>query len=111
MIFGKISPVAQIVKQKSPFEQQTITAEYISAIARPYALGTTKVNFQVSYGNLKKDENGKVVGFENVYNDNIVVEGSVISSWGIDDSVVLEHIAETQGTSITEIVTADINIF
>lgn len=111
MIFGKISPVAQIIKQKSPFEQETIVAEYIAAIARPYTLGTTKVNFQVTYGNLKKDEAGNIVAFDTVYNDNVFLEGAVIADWGTDDATMLEHIAEVQGTEVTEIVTANLNVF
>ena len=111
MLFGKISPVAKIVKQSNPFDQQTIDAEYITALARPYALGATQVNFQVSYGNFKKDEAGKIVGFDNLYNDNVVLSGDEISQWGLDDSVILHVIAEKQGTEVTETVEVDLNLF
>lgn len=111
MLFGKIDPVAQIVKQTSPFNQQTVDAEWITALARPYALGAEQVNFQVSYGNFVKDETGKITGFNNLFNDNIVLSGSIITSWGTNDAVILDALAEQQGTNVTETIDVDINVF
>jgi len=110
MLFGKIDPVAQIVKQTTPFEQQTITAEWTTAIARPYVLGATQVNFQVNYGNFIKDETGKITGFNNLFSDNVVLSGQIISSWGNNDAVILDAISEQQGTEITETIEVDINL-
>lgn len=110
MLFGKIDPVAQIVKQTTPFEQQTVDAEYITALARPYALGAESVNFQVSYGNFTKDDTGKITGFNNLFNDNVVLSGQIITSWGNNDAVILNAISEQQGTEITETVDVDINL-
>ena len=111
MLFGKINPVAQIVKQTTPFEQQTIEADYITALARPYALGAESVNFQVTYGNFVKDDTGKITGFNNLFNDNVVLSGPIISNWGTNDAVILDALAAAQGTDVTETVDVDINIF
>ena len=111
MLFGKINPVAKIVRQSTPFNQQTIDAEWIGAIARPYALGATKVNFQVTYGNLKKDVEGNVVGFDNLFNDNVVLEGDIIANWGNNDAVILDAIALQQGTEVVETINIDSQLF
>lgn len=111
MLFGKIDPAAQIVKQTTPFEQQTITADWMTAIARPYVLGATEVNFQVSYGTLVKDETGKVTGFNNLFNDNVVLSGTIITSWGSNDAVILDAIAEQQGTEVIETIDVDLNVY
>lgn len=111
MLFGKISPAAQIVKQVTPFEQQTITTDWITAIARPYVLGATQVNFQVSYGNFVKDETGKITGFTNLFNDNVVLSGEIITAWGNNDAIILDAIAEQQGTEVIETIDADINLY
>lgn len=109
MIFGKINPAAQIVKQTAPFEQQTIIAEWITAIARPYILGSTSVSFQVNYGNLITDPQGDVTGFNSLFNDSAVLTSAVISNWGTDDAFILNAIAEQKGTTVTETINANIN--
>ena len=74
MLFGKIDPVAKIVKQSSPFSQQTVDADYITALARPYALGANIVNFQVIYGNCTFDTgSGEVTNFQQIFSDNVVL--------------------------------------
>ena len=111
MIFGLIDPVASAITQVDPFTTTTVTGSYICAVARPYVLGTNAVNFQVSYGNLTFDESGSAVSFQTVFNGNQYLSGSAITSWGIDDSVMLHEIATAQGTTVTDIVHADINVF
>ena len=111
MIFGKIDPVATMITQANPFNNTTVTGSYICAVARPYALGSNAVNFQVSYGELTFDESGSAVSFQTVFNGNQYLSGSAITSWGIDDSVMLHEIATIQGTTVTDIVHADINTF
>lgn len=50
MLYGKINPPATSVEQTTPFSAITKTADLMVVIARPYALGATNVNFQVSFG-------------------------------------------------------------
>lgn len=111
MIFGKINPEATVVQQSTPFGGTTIKGSYITAIARPYVLGAQQVNFQVLYGNCTFDSgSGAVTNFQQIFSDNIVLSGSVISTWGEDDSTILEYIATEQGTTVTEIVSGSNNM-
>jgi len=103
MIFGKINPVATIVTKSRPFQQTTVTGSYIAAAADPYVLGNDKVSFQIYYGNCTFDTgSGAVTKFNRVYSERVIVSGSIIDSWGTDDTALLSAIATLQGTTVTE---------
>lgn len=110
MIFGKIDPVLSLATQDTLFNPapEFLTGSYIMAIANQYILGANQVDFRVSYGNCKFDS-GSVVEFKAVYSDNVILSGSVISTWGEDDSVILEAIANKQGTTVVEVVSGSEN--
>lgn len=110
MIFGKISPVISIATQDGLFNPTSsfTTGSYLTAVANQYALGTNQVNFRVFYGNCVF-ESGSVVGFNTVYADNVVLSGSTITSWGEDDSVILDALAAAQGTTVTQVVSGSVN--
>jgi len=110
MIFGQINPVISLAQQTDLFDQTTsyITGSYITAVANQYALGTNQVNFRVMYGNCIF-ESGSVTSFQTVYATNLVLSGSTISTWGEDDSVILEAIANAQGTTVVNIVSGSTN--
>lgn len=110
MIFGKISPVLSIATQDSLFNPspEFITGSYITAVANNYSLGANQVNFRVSYGNCEF-ESGSVVKFNVVHQDNVVLSGSTITTWGEDDSVILDAIADEQGTSVITVVSGSAN--
>lgn len=110
MIFGKIDPVATIYVQSDPFTTTTVTGSYIAAVARPYVLGTNSVNFQVSYGEAVF-QSGSIVGFNTVFNSSTTLSGAPIESWGTDDKIVLQEIAEAQGTEVVQFYSSSINIF
>ena len=111
-IFGKINPVISIVEQTTLFNPSPtyITGDYITAAANPYVLGANEVNFRVYYGNCTFGINGEVVSFENIYTDSVKLSGSAIASWGEDDSVILDIIAQQQGTTITQIVSGSLKV-
>jgi len=111
MIFAQINPVASITQQTTPFVQTTVTGSYMTAIARPYALGSEKVNFQVNYGNVTFDESGSVVSFQQIFNDNVMLSGSAITNWGTNDAAILTAVAALQGTSVVAVVSGSINQF
>ncbi len=104
MLLAKISPAAKQIVQTSPFESSEVTAEYMSALARPYALGASKVNFEVVFGNLvespKPGSEELVQQFVRVTSSSVVLEGEELASWGTDDLVVINAIAAKLGTSI-----------
>lgn len=110
MIFGKISPVLSIATQDSLFNPspEFITGSYVTAVANNYSLGTNQVNFRVSYGNCEF-ESGSVVKFNVVHQDNVVLSGNTIATWGEDDSVILDAIADEQGTSVIAVVSGSAN--
>jgi len=110
MIFGKINPVISIAQQSTLFNPTPsfVTGSYITAVANQYALGANQVNFRVFYGNCTF-ESGSVVSFQTVYADNVVLSGSAIESWGTDDSVILDAIAEAQGTEVISVVSGSID--
>lgn len=111
MIFGKIDPVISIAKQETLFNPtpEFITGSYMTAVANQYPLGANQVNFRVSYGNCTFAEDGSVTEFKTVYADNVILSGSTITTWGEDDSVILDAIAEAQGTNVVEVVSGSVN--
>ena len=110
MIFGQISPVISLAQQTDLFDQTTsyITGSYITAVANQYPLGANSVNFRVMYGNCTF-ESGSVVTFQTVYATNVVLSGSTITTWGEDDSVILDALANEQGTNVIAIVSGSTN--
>lgn len=100
MLFAKISPAAQKIIQTTPFESTTQTADYMSALARPYALGSNKVNFEVIYSNVIFDENQNPIKYENLTSNVLSLEGSQLQGWGTDDSYILQQIASILNITI-----------
>ena len=110
MIFGQIDPVLSIVKQDTLFNPapEFITGSFVTAIANQYVVGANKVTFRVMYGECVF-ESGSVVNFKTIHADNVVLSGSAIETWGTDDSVILEAIAELQGTAVVGLVSGSSN--
>lgn len=110
MIFGQIDPVIALAQQTDLFDQTTtyLTGSYVTAVANQYALGTNEVNFRVMYGNCTF-ESGSVSGFQTVYATNVVLSGDAITTWGEDDSVILDALAAEQGTSVTAVVSGSVD--
>lgn len=111
MLLAKISPAAKQIVQTNPFESSEVSAEYMSALARPYALGASKVNFEVLFGNLvespKPGTEEVSQNFVRVTGANVELEGEELASWGTDDSVVLSAIAAKLGTSVVSTLSVD----
>ena len=112
MIFGKINPVLSLATQDTLFNPapEFITGSYITAVANNYPLGANQVNFRVSYGNCIF-ESGSVVKFNVVHQDNVILSGSTITTWGEDDSVILDAIAAEQGTTVVTVVSGSAGTF
>lgn len=104
MLYGKITPEATFVTQVTPFETSSVNAGYITALARPYGLGSKKINFEVIFGNVTQSEDGSQK-FERVSSYMVKFNDLELSTWGTDDSVVLTKIGEKLNTTITEIIT------
>ena len=50
MLYAKINPAATYTNQVSPFSATTTQCNYMTAYARPYAVGAEQTNFQVQFG-------------------------------------------------------------
>jgi len=103
MIYAKINPIATVVRQINPFSATTVTADTMTAIARPYILGADKTRFEVKYGNVTLDQNSIVTKFTDVLNSECILTSQQLSEWGADDSTVLHAIATSLNISVTEI--------
>ena len=104
MLFAKISPAAEVPQNTSPFAFEVIMADYITASANPYTLGTTSVNFNVVYGTPTFDEQGNMLTFNPLTRGSVTLSDGQISQWGIDDRVVLTEICTVLGTTAVEFV-------
>jgi hypothetical protein len=107
MLYAKITPAAEKIEQVTPFSSVTQTADYMSALARPYGLGSESVNFEILFGNITFDENNQPVRFQNVLSSNLKLTAQQLQNWGTDDSVVLQQIASILGVTIESYVTVD----
>ena len=65
----------------------------MTALARPYGIGSTQVNFEVIFGVTTTNENNEVTGFERLISHQVELKGDELSTWGTDDTVVLQKIA------------------
>lgn len=109
MIFAKISPVATVVRQEGPFNSSSVTGSYMTAVARPYVLGSSEVRFQVSYGEVVLNENGAVTDFKQITDSEVKLSGAQIESWGTDDTVILDEIATVNNLTISAVVSGSIS--
>lgn len=107
MLFAKIDPVAEIPEMLSPFQYDVKQAEYLTAIASPYKLGSTEVYFNLIYGSATFDADGKMETFTRLLGGGITLGSPDIEEWGIDDSVILGKICEKVGTTAVEFVEGD----
>jgi hypothetical protein len=112
MIFGQINPVLSMATQDTLFNPapEFITGSYMTAVANNYPLGANQVNFRVSYGNCEF-ESGSVVKFNVIHQDNVVLSGSTITTWGENDAVILDAIATEQGTTVVAVVSGSASSF
>jgi hypothetical protein len=105
MLYAQITPAAEKTTQVTPFSAITESADLMFAVARPYTLGATRVNFQVTFGN-GTIANNQVSNFVELLSSNVTLTSGELSNWGTDDSVVLSTIAAKLGTTSIGIYTS-----
>ncbi len=110
MIFAKINPELKIVQQSGLFnpEVEYVTGSYMTALATPYALGASKVNFRVHFGEFELSGNNENKRFKTVHSENVEFTSEELENWGTDDSFVLNLIAAKKGTTVVETSNVDI---
>lgn len=109
MLYAKISPAAQIVKQDGPFSTIVKQAEYIIVDARNYVLGEGQTVFSVSFGTPSYFPNGGFQGFQNELTNTTTLTSTELANWGTDDSVIFPLIAAKQGFTIVEVLDSEAN--
>ena len=124
MLLAKISPAATFTSQSGPFAQtETTTADYLTALARPYLVGSTQTNFEVLFGTytaavvgVEASEGVEAVEaqpakFNHIQSSQVTLTSEELSSWGTDDAVLLNVIASKIGTSVLSTTTIDSSRF
>lgn len=112
MLLAKINPAATFTSQDGPFAQPTIiTADYLTALARPYVAGADKTNFEIQFGTYVPAVEGQSAKFNRVQSSQLVLTADELASWGTDDIDLLDAVASKLGTSVVETVEVDGNNF
>jgi len=109
MLLGKLSKAAEKVYKTTPFTTEIVTAEYMSASAGKYVIGAKEVSFELRFGKLVLDEAGKPKDFEVVIRDGAKLTSEELTTWGTDDSIVLDLIAAKLGVTIVEKIETDLH--
>ena len=100
MLYAKFTPGLSFNKSKDPFNPQTVTLEYMTAITAGYPLGATAATFNVYFGTATITNN-KVTEFTKELVKIVEVGGTALSSWGTDDSSMLDYLAGTFNLTVT----------
>jgi hypothetical protein len=100
MLISQITPTATKVKVISPFSSTTESLSFMTAVARPYIVGSEKTTFQIIYGNVVTDKDDKITGFKEQETQRIVLTSDELSTWGTNDETLLEIIASKLGITV-----------
>ena len=112
MLLAKINPAATFTSQDGPFAQPTIiTADYLTALARPYVAGASRTNFEIQFGTYVPAVEGEHAKFNHVQSSQLVLTSQELASWGTDDVALLDAVASKLGTSVVETTEVEGNNF
>ena len=112
MLLAKIDPAATFTSQDGPFAQPTIiTADYLTALARPYVAGASQTNFEIQFGTYIPAVDGKPAKFNRVQSSQLVLTSQELASWGTDDIALLDVVASKLGTAVVETTEVEGNNF
>jgi ribosomal protein L27 len=117
MLVAKISPAAKKIIQKTPFEQEVLTGEYMIVQCNKYVIGSIVGSFndenyfELKFGSIKYEQNpdgtnGKPM-LDTVVSQRLKLTTPEVENWGTDDSVVFDIIAQKLGITIVEITAMD----
>lgn len=112
MLLSKINPAATFTSQDGPFAQPTVvTADYLTALARPYVAGADKTNFEIQFGTYTPAVGEQSAKFNRVQSSQLVLTEDELASWGTNDAVLLDIVALKIGTTVVETVNVEGNNF
>ena len=102
MLYANINPTAKTVKQIDPFTTEIQESNYMTVIATNYGAGAEEVKFCVIFGVITDNS------FYKNFEINTVLTAQEFSSWGSDDSILLQIVSNKIGTEITSYITTDL---
>jgi hypothetical protein len=112
MIVAKISPAATKIIQTSPFAHTTLTGEYMVVSVTKYVIGSMTGThndeniFEIKFGNIKHEKNPDGTDskpmLDTVISQRLKLTTPQVESWGHDDSVLIDIIAEHLGLTVVE---------
>ena len=105
MLLGKLNTQAVKVYQDGPFSTATATADYLVASTSRYVIGEQSVSFELRFGNIVVENEQE--RFDILLRETFVMTNEELSTWGTDDSVLLDLVAAKLNNSIVEKVTKD----
>lgn len=104
MLYAKINPTAKVYVQTNPFSGSEVNCDHMTALARPYAVGSTQTNFEVSYGTITI-ENNVPIKFNKMTSSSVTMTSAELSTWGTDDTILLTLIATKLGITASDFIT------
>jgi hypothetical protein len=105
MLLGKLATPATKVYQVDALKTETASADYLVVGTNKYVIGEHDVQFEVRFGNIVV-ENDKE-RFDIVLRHPLTMSQEELATWGIDDSIVLDLVAQKINNSIVEKVQKD----
>lgn len=109
MLFAKINPPCSVSVQTTPFQSDTIVGNWMTAYSNVYCLGQEFTTFNVIFGNLviptqQEIQQGASPNptFSSIYSVKLTYTAQELASWGTNDEVALDIIAQSLNTSILE---------
>ena len=105
MLLGKLESPAVKVYQQGAFSTTAVPAEYMVVSTQKYVIGAEDVVFEVRFGNIITENNKE--RFDILIRENVQMTSSELSTWGTDDSVLLDLIAAKLGTTVIEKINKD----
>ena len=117
MLVAKINPPAKRVIQSTPFQSQEFLGEYMIAKCTSLVIGATSstpndvIEFEVKFGMIKYETNldgtqGKPM-LDMVTHTKVKFTHNELSTWGTDDTIVYQKIADKLGFNIVNTVVMD----
>ena len=110
MLYAKISPAAQIVKQDGPFSSTVKSVEYVVIDAVNYVLGQEQTNFSVKFATPSYFPNGVLSGFQNELVTAVTLTATELANWGEDDSIIFPLVGAKLGFTIVEILDSNVPV-
>jgi hypothetical protein len=107
MLLGKLATPAIKVIQNGAFSTTNATADYMVVSTQRFVIGEDKTTFELRFGNVITENEQE--RFDILLRENLKMTSEELSTWGTDDSVLLDLVAAKLGTTITDKVQTDLH--